>query len=332
MAFDFVCPFCHSKTRVNDNFAGQTGPCADCGHIVTIPFQPGTRKPSSSMANASNKSNEPGSDSSTLSDIKQNFDATQRRSVKVAAKRYFVQIAVVVCTLLVISVGGAFILLPTARNAIQARQKSVAMNNIRQISKALNAYRRLHGSYPTPTVRDAIGKPLYSWRVLILPQLGYQALYNRFQLDQSFDSPTNISLINEMPVEYASPTNTNSANLKESNYALVVGPGTLFPYDAPAVDPVTMSDSPAETILVVETRESGASWTQSADIDATAGVRLGSRAMQDIGGNSQEYAVVATVNETTYPLSPTLPQSTLDAMITPDGNDYVDIRSVKTNE
>ncbi len=73
-------------------------------------------------------------------------------------------------------------------------------------------------------------------------------------------------------------------------------------------------------------------WTQAIDIDASFGVKLGSRPMVDIGGNASEFAAVATVNEKAYALPPALPQATLDAMITPNGNDYVDLQSIKLNE
>lgn len=37
MPFQFTCPHCFKKTIVEDKYAGQTGPCACCGKIVTLP-------------------------------------------------------------------------------------------------------------------------------------------------------------------------------------------------------------------------------------------------------------------------------------------------------
>ncbi|MFO0942224.1 MAG: DUF1559 domain-containing protein [Pirellulales bacterium] len=37
MPFQFTCPHCFTKTLVEDKYAGQTGACACCGKIVTLP-------------------------------------------------------------------------------------------------------------------------------------------------------------------------------------------------------------------------------------------------------------------------------------------------------
>jgi hypothetical protein len=49
------------------------------------------------------------------------------------------------------------------------------------------------------------GKPLLSWRVLILPYLDNKPLYDRFKLDEPWDSPHNIKLLSEMPKSYEPP-------------------------------------------------------------------------------------------------------------------------------
>jgi hypothetical protein len=59
-------------------------------------------------------------------------------------------------------------------------------NNLQRIAAALKAYSNDHGSYPTPTVTDATGRPLYSWRVLLLPYLGEQGLYEKFVLQTTW--------------------------------------------------------------------------------------------------------------------------------------------------
>ncbi len=47
------------------------------------------------------------------------------------------------------------------------------------------------------------GKPLLSWRVAILPYLEQQALYDKFHLDEPWNSPHNRTLLNQMPEIYA---------------------------------------------------------------------------------------------------------------------------------
>jgi hypothetical protein len=72
-------------------------------------------------------------------------------------------------------------------------------NNLRQIGVALYKYHDAVGYFPS----DA-GSQL-SWRVQILPHLGENALYERFQHDEPWDSPHNIRLLPLMPKIYRCP-------------------------------------------------------------------------------------------------------------------------------
>ena len=44
-----------------------------------------------------------------------------------------------------------------------------------------------------------------SWRVAILPFMGQKALYEKFHLDEPWDSPHNMTLVAEMPAAYKTP-------------------------------------------------------------------------------------------------------------------------------
>jgi hypothetical protein len=49
------------------------------------------------------------------------------------------------------------------------------------------------------------GKPLLSWRVLILPYIEEDGLFKEFRLDEPWDSPHNIRLLSRMPRTFAPP-------------------------------------------------------------------------------------------------------------------------------
>jgi Protein of unknown function (DUF1559) len=72
-------------------------------------------------------------------------------------------------------------------------------NNMYLIVNALKAYDQKHGHLPQHAIRDKQDKPLLSWRVMILPQLGYEDLYNQFRLNEPWNSPHNIQLIEHIP-------------------------------------------------------------------------------------------------------------------------------------
>ncbi len=83
------------------------------------------------------------------------------------------------------------LLKPAIAKAREQAQRAVRMNNLRQISIALMQYASSHESFPPVYTTDADGKPLLSWRVLILPYLDRPDLYDQFHLDEPWDSPHN---------------------------------------------------------------------------------------------------------------------------------------------
>ncbi len=80
------------------------------------------------------------------------------------------------------------------------RERSASMRNLERIAAALNAYAADYGTYPPSATRDSTGKKLHSWRVLILPYLGEDELYNKFDLSVPWDHPRTCEPAYEMPV------------------------------------------------------------------------------------------------------------------------------------
>ena len=73
---------------------------------------------------------------------------------------------------------------------------------------------------------DQAGKPLHSWRVLILPYLGEKErdLYSKIRLDEPWDSDYNRQFQTETPDVYHCPSNPTT----DACYSVVVGPNSLF--------------------------------------------------------------------------------------------------------
>lgn len=66
------------------------------------------------------------------------------------------------------------------------------------LAQAYSAYYQQHKKFPS-TIRSEDGKPLLSWRVDLLPVIGFQELHEKFKLDEPWDSETNKALLAEMP-------------------------------------------------------------------------------------------------------------------------------------
>ena len=144
-------------------------------------------------------------------------------------------------------------------------QRDQAMNQLRQICLAMLNYEQQHKGFPPRATSGPDGKPLLSWRVLILPQLEQQALYKQFHLNEPWDSPHNRTLIAKMPEVYRLPFST----LKEpgkTNYLLPVDPGTVFG----GKEPMKLSDikdGTSRTIMVVEADDEHAVvWSKPDDL------------------------------------------------------------------
>src|SRR5438270_10823114 len=88
----------------------------------------------------------------------------------------------------------------------------------------MHNYHDTHRRFPPAAVCGPDGRPLLSWRVLILPFLEQEALYKQFHLDERWDSPHNILLLPKMPITYGPYRNTATAD-GMTYFRVFVGPG-----------------------------------------------------------------------------------------------------------
>jgi hypothetical protein len=135
-------------------------------------------------------------------------------------------------------------------------------NNLKQIALALHNYHAVFKQFPPAVVRDKDGKPLYSWRVAILPYLEHDNLYKEFKLDEPWDSPQNIKLLEKMPREY-SPAWLETKEPFTTYYQVIVGPGTVFEGPRPRLRDIP--DGASKTLLIVEAAEP-VLWSKPADL------------------------------------------------------------------
>ncbi len=101
--------------------------------------------------------------------------------------------------------------------------RAMIVHNLKFIGWAMHQFtnRDAGGSRLFATRKD--GEPLLSWRVAILPWLEEFALYERFRLDETLDSPHNASLLREMPREYA-PVAGKETTPYATYYQGLIGP------------------------------------------------------------------------------------------------------------
>ena len=130
---------------------------------------------------------------------------------------------------------------------------------------AMHGYLDKFDTFAARVVEGKAKKPLLSWRVSLLPFVNEQELYDRFHLDEPWDSPHNAKLIPQIPNAYRS----GRSALDESGntvFMLPVGMGTAFALPTgPKVK--DFSDGLANTVLAVEAAEDSAVvWTKPEDL------------------------------------------------------------------
>jgi prepilin-type processing-associated H-X9-DG protein len=189
------------------------------------------------------------------------------------------------------AIGGFLLasLVPATQSARGAARRAQCTNNLKQIGLADHNYHAAINTFPMQAIADKDGKPLLSWRVSILPYLEQQELYNKFKLDEPWDSPNNKPLIKEMPQVYLCPDRRNPEP-GTTTYRVFVGKGALFE-EGEATGIQNVTDGTSNTILVVESKDA-VPWTKPDDLkfDMDAKPSLRGAASPHTGGFNALFA------------------------------------------
>lgn len=137
-------------------------------------------------------------------------------------------------------------------------------NHLRQIGLAMQNYHYIFGSLPPAFVADEQGRPMHSWRVLLLPFLGERELYDEYRFDEPWNSPHNLALAERIPEVYRCRWDSSAAPYSTS-YCVIVGAQTAFP-GANSLSYASIVDGSSNTILAVEVSDSGILWTEPRDL------------------------------------------------------------------
>lgn len=305
MPFNFTCPHCLHKTLVDDSVAGHEGLCVSCGKRVRVP-EPPKRPFQAGEIDAGSADRPP---------VRSAAQQTKRRWKRTAVKTAIFSIG----SLAILVIGFSF-LRPKIVQLKQYRDIAACKQNLRRIAQALNNYAKDYGTYPPAVTRNSAGVPMHSWRILILPYLGEEALYKLYDLEKPWNSVENSGLLWQIPAVYVSPANVNRVVAGESNYMLIRGPSTLFPPAGPW-SPGAIRDGAANTLLVVETNNTVITWTDPTDLEfAVLPAQFGSGGL---GGTHAGGATVVFADGQPGWLPSDTSKSVLDSLVTPAGGEAV---------
>jgi hypothetical protein len=161
-----------------------------------------------------------------------------------------------------------------------AADRKRSADNLKKLAGAMHEYHEVNDRFPPGALLSKDGKPLLSWRVLLLPYLGQKDLYKEFHLDEPWDSTHNKKLLAKMPPVFA-PVGSSSKETDATFYQVFVGKGTMFD-DPKGVRIRDIPDGTINTAMQVEGADA-VPWTKPADLAYAA-----DKALPKLGGLFKE--------------------------------------------
>jgi len=291
MPISFTCPHCGNQTSVADQYAGQTGPCTECGKPITVPGNPFAAAPA----------------------VRSSGSGTG-----------IIVVVVVVGVLVFVGLILMGLLFPAIQAAREAARRAACLNNMKQLSLAMTSYHSTHGCYPPAYLTDADGQPMHSWRVLILPHLGESTLYQMYDFDEPWDSLKNQAVTAQIPKVYQCPSDSGD-DPAATNYMMIVGSATIS--DGPnSCQHQQMRDGLSGTIMLVEVAGTGTHWAEPRDLDAdriSFAINDGSRT--GIGSNHRGGACVAMCDGSVQFFDDSIDPQVMEALSTISGGENVGV-------
>jgi len=152
-----------------------------------------------------------------------------------------------------------------ALNLVPSKQQRICSINLKQIGLGLLNYHDRHGCFPPAYFADEQGRPMHSWRVIILRDVEGRDLHEAYRWDEPWNSEYNLELTkNYMPECYACPSD-RTLQPGETNYLAVTGPGTAFDGDR-SIRERDVDDPLSSTIAVTDVVGMGVHWSDPRDI------------------------------------------------------------------
>ena len=209
-------------------------------------------------------------------------------------------------------------LMPLMRPPPEGYRRTQCKYNLEEIGLALHHYHEKYNEFPPAFTVDEHGKPLHSWRTLILPFLDQQELYETIDLSKPWDDPANAEARKFLVRIYKCPSLTTDPAM--TTYLAVTGENSCFrPDKSRTISEIT--DGTSNTLMVVDIPQTHAvHWMSPQDADEALllGIAREEKDLQHTGGFQG-----ALADGSVRYFSVNLPATTLKALITISANDTV---------
>jgi hypothetical protein len=167
-----------------------------------------------------------------------------------------------------------FMLFPAVSTPRWVARRSMCKNNLKQIGIGLHNYLEEYKTFPPAMMTDENGRPMHSWRVLLLPYLDQQIAYDRYDFNEPWDGPHNRKLLSEVPQVFACPESYDQDGHRHlTSYLAVAGSQTALP-DLRGNKIGDFKDGSSNALLLIEYTASDIPWTEPRDLTLDNAVRI----------------------------------------------------------
>ncbi len=215
------------------------------------------------------------------------------------------------------------LLLPAVQAAREAARRSQCTNNLKQLGIAMHNYHDIYGCFPPAYIADATGKPMHSWRVLILPYVEGQHIHQMYDFNEPWNGPNNSRLAAMMPPVYACPSDPRAPGATTTDYLAVAGLGAIFDGDKRCtLNEVT--DGTQNTLMVAEVTGANVNCMEPRDLDVSQMTgAINAPGGVEISSNHPGGALVLYADGSVHFLSGSMAPATIKALATKSGGEAI---------
>ncbi|MEM8945201.1 MAG: DUF1559 domain-containing protein [Planctomycetota bacterium] len=220
----------------------------------------------------------------------------------------------------------------TATIGVLESNDALLEHRMEEIALALHNYESSTQYFPASRNSnfDAQGNPYLSWRVEILPFLesgAYRSLYDKFAIDEAWDSANNLPLLQRMPDLFHTPGDSSSTSA--TRFQTFTGPDAPFGRRPAGTDQEgprlsSFRDGLENTILFVQSGfDQAVAWTQPDDLEFDVNDPFAT-----LGTITGDKINIATADGSVFPISSTVAADDFSALATLNGGELVDAQTL----
>jgi prepilin-type processing-associated H-X9-DG protein len=256
------------------------------------------------------------------------LQSSEPRPKRRLRRRYIAILCVLMLTL--VGTGLYFGVRDAVRDAREAARRCWCNNQLKQITLAIHTYQQSCGFFPPAYWPDRRGRPMHSWRVLMLPFIEGDDSYRQYKFDEPWNSPHNSTLAAltihpEYPEQgpvYRCPSDWGAGKYESSKFVFV-GPHTAFNGSHPAKSG-DFTDGLSNTALGGEMSASGIHWMEPRDLNVEEmSFKINDQDRVGLRSNHPHGANIALADGSVRWVNDDIDPKLVKALITIDGKEDV---------